>query len=133
MNLYKVTLGLTTGATYNMNLYKVTLGLTTGTTYNMTNVQVFKAAQARRAYFFYYRHLYFVFKKYYEETPWNVQERKLNTMKHTTVQYQLQQRTTWEDCMRLLMNTTRLRNCTKTFLGNIPIISIVSYFPIKQS
>ena len=52
MNLYKVTLGLTTGATYNMNLYKVTLGLTTGATYNMTNVHVFKAAQARRAYFF---------------------------------------------------------------------------------
>ena len=51
MNLYKVTLGLTTGATYNMNLYKVTLGLTTGATYNMTNVHVFKAAQARRAYF----------------------------------------------------------------------------------
>ena len=35
-----------------MNLYKVTLGLTTGATYNMTNVHVFKAAQARRAYFF---------------------------------------------------------------------------------
>ena len=34
-----------------MNLYKVTLGLTTGATYNMTNVHVFKAAQARRAYF----------------------------------------------------------------------------------
>ena len=34
------------------NLYKVTLGLTTGATYNMTNVHVFKAAQARRAYFF---------------------------------------------------------------------------------
>ena len=32
--------------------YKVTLGLTTGATYNMTNVHVFKAAQARRAYFF---------------------------------------------------------------------------------
>ena len=31
--------------------YKVTLGLTTGATYNMTNVHVFKAAQARRAYF----------------------------------------------------------------------------------
>ena len=28
------------------------LGLTTGATYNMTNVRVFKAAQARRAYFF---------------------------------------------------------------------------------
>ena len=33
--------------------YKVTLGLTTGATYNMTNVHVFKAAQARRAYFQY--------------------------------------------------------------------------------
>ena len=32
--------------------YKVTLGLTTGATYNMTNVHVFKAAQARRAYFY---------------------------------------------------------------------------------
>ena len=32
--------------------YKVTLGFTTGATYNMTNVHVFKAAQARRAYFF---------------------------------------------------------------------------------
>ena len=52
VNIYKVTLGLTTGATYNMNLYKVTLGLTTGATYNMSNVHVFKAAQARRAYFF---------------------------------------------------------------------------------
>ena len=31
--------------------YKVTLGFTTGATYNMTNVHVFKAAQARRAYF----------------------------------------------------------------------------------
>ena len=32
--------------------YKVTLGFTTGATYNMTNVHVFKAAQARWAYFF---------------------------------------------------------------------------------
>ena len=32
--------------------YKVTLGFTTGATYNMTNVHVFKAAQARRAYFY---------------------------------------------------------------------------------
>ena len=31
--------------------YKVTLGFTTGATYNMTHVHVFKAAQARRAYF----------------------------------------------------------------------------------
>ena len=31
--------------------YKVTLGFTTGATYNMTNVHVFKAAHARRAYF----------------------------------------------------------------------------------
>ena len=35
--------------------YKVTLGFTTGATYNMTNVHVFKAAQARRAYFFVFR------------------------------------------------------------------------------
>ena len=34
--------------------YKVTLGFTTGATYNMTNVHVFKAAQARRAYFYLY-------------------------------------------------------------------------------
>ena len=34
--------------------YKVTLGFTTGATYNMTNVHVFKAAQARRAYFFFF-------------------------------------------------------------------------------
>ena len=38
--------------------YKVTLGFTTGATYNMTNVHVFKAAQARRAYFLYSRDFY---------------------------------------------------------------------------
>ena len=40
-----------------MNLYKVTLGLTTGATYNVTNVHVFKEAQARRAYFYLFHFL----------------------------------------------------------------------------
>ena len=35
--------------------YKVTLGLTTGATYNMTNAHVFKAAQARWAYFYIFK------------------------------------------------------------------------------
>ena len=37
---------------YIVNLCKVTFGLTTCATFNMINVHVFKAAQARRAYFF---------------------------------------------------------------------------------
>ena len=36
---------------YIVNLCKVTFGLTTCATFNMINVHVFKAAQARRAYF----------------------------------------------------------------------------------
>ena len=38
---------------YIVNLCKVTFGLTTCATFNMINVHVFKAAQARRAYFFF--------------------------------------------------------------------------------